>query len=311
MDIWVHKIVPGIIRILTYVSIGVFVGSLLNSMGWLQKLSFLATPFSRIGGLPPQCCTAFVTAFASPRAANGVLSGAFDQKLITRNEMIIGALANTFPNTLAHIRVLAFAVIPLVGYAGLAYVLFQIAVGLGCTLSALLFGRLFIKGSSSNCTASKSSETRVPFRDAMQKAYKHVKRVLRRILIITVPLFILISYLDHFGLFASLANKLPSSLTNILPPASIAVLVGHMTNIMTAASVASELIKSQTLTTVQVFLTFLIGYAITIPIRAAKHSIPAAVGVFPAKDGMIIVLLSSGLRLFFTTIAIVIIVLSK
>ncbi len=306
MDIWLDKIIPGVLRILIYVSIGVFIGSLLNSLGWLRKLSFLATPFRRIGRLPSQCCSAFITAFASPRAANGILAGAFDQQIITRNEMIISALANTLPNTLSHIRVLAFAIIPLAGYAGFAYVLFQLIVGLSCTLTALLIGRFFITTTQSGNSKNELIETVLPFNVAARKAYKHVRRVLKRILLITVPLYIFISYLDYFGVFAKLANKLPDALTSILPPASIAVLVGHMTNIVTAASVASGLLKSQTLTTGQVFLTFLIGYAITIPIRATKHSIPAAVGVFPTKDGLTIVLLSSGMRLLFTIVAIII-----
>lgn len=306
MDIWLDKIIPGIVRILIYVSIGVFVGSMLNSLGWISRLSFLAVPFLRTSGLPPQCCTAFVTAFASPRAANGILSGAFDQNVITKQQMIAGALANTLPNTLSHIRVLAFAIIPLVGYAGIAYVMFQMIIGISCTLTALLVGRMFIRTSNTSCNNEDVPETVLPFSKAVIKAYKHVRRVLKRIFLITVPLYIFITYLDYFGVFSHIANKLPDALTSILPPASVAVLIGHMTNIITAASVASELMKSQTLSSQQVFLTFLIGYAITIPIRATRHSIPAAVGVFPAKDGMVIVLLASGMRLAFTVLAIII-----
>ncbi len=304
MEIWLNKIIPGILRILIFVSAGVFTGSLLNYLGWLSKLTFLARPFQFIGKLPVQCSTSFVTAFASPRAANGILAGSYDQKIITRQEMIIGALANILPNTLSHIRIMAFAIIPLAGYAGIAYVIFQLLLGLTGTFIALISGRLLIKKSANDDIAQETKHDIIPLGMAAKKAFKHLRRVLKRILLITIPLYILIAYLDYFGVFYNLANKLPSRLTDILPPASIAVLAGHITNIVTAASVGADLLKSNSLTAQQLFLTFLIGYAITIPIRATKHSIPSAVGIFPAKDGILIVLLSSGIRLLFTLIAI-------
>lgn len=306
MEIWFDRILPGIARILIYVSLGVFVGSLLNSLGWLRHFSFLSTPFRKTSHLPPQCCTAFVTAFASPRAANGILAGAFEQKLITRNQMIVGAVGNTFPNTLAHLRVMAFAIIPLAGYAGAAYVGFQLMAGVGCSFVALLFGRFFICAEDSLLECVGKVESTVVFRVALGKAFKHTKRILRRVVIITLPLYILVVYLDQMGVFTKMTEALPQVLTDVLPPASVAVLVGHMTNIVTAASTASELLKSQALNAPQLFLTFLVGYGLTVPIRAMRHSIPAAVGIFPPKAGMMIVVISSGLRLVFTVVAIII-----
>ena len=305
MEIWLDRIIPGIVRLLICVSIGVFVGSLLDSMGWLRQLSFLAAPLRRVGGLPPQCYTAFITAFASPRAANGILSGAYDQELISRRQMIAGALVNTFPNSLSHVRIMAFAIIPLAGYAGAAYVCFQMLVGVGCSLAAVVGVRIFVGAGGEAGEEGEVSCSKLGFREAVRKAYKHARKVLLRIVVVTVPLYIVVSYLDKMGVFAAMADKLPPSLSAVLPPAALAILVGHMTNILTAASAASELLQSQTMGAAQVFLTFLIGYGLTIPIRAVRHSIPAAVGVFPAKDGLTIVLLSSGLRLFFTVVAIV------
>lgn len=294
------RIIPGIIRLVAFVGAGVFAGSLLASLGWLRGLSFLARPFQRMGGLPPQCSTAFAAAFVSPRMANGILAGAFDEKNISRPQMITGALANIFPNTLTHIRIMAFAIVPLTGYAGVAYVFFQLVMGLACSMTALLIGRFWAASSGTELWYDKWEENRMDFRQAARNAFKQMKKLLKRVCIITVPLYILVAYLDKMGVFSEMANGLPAALTDVLPPASIAVLVGHMTNIVTAASNASALLDTGTLDGAQVFLTFVVGYGLALPIRALRHNIPSAVGVFPGKDGLTIVMLGTALRFLFT-----------
>lgn len=310
MEIWIERIIPGLSRLLLFVAAGVYVGSLLESSGWIQKLSFLARPYCRLGKLPQICGAGFITAFASPRAANSMLAGARSDEAISREEMIAGAVANILPSTLSHIRITALMIIPLLGYAGAAYMGFQLLLGITCTIAALIISRIRIgKGTEYAGAGDEKRDEKTSFADAHRKAWKRTRKILLRVCMISIPLYILVAYLDAYGIFQALAQKMPAVVTDVLPPASFVVVASHMVNIRHAAAAASEMLDSGTLTSAQVFLVLVIGYGLTIPIRSLRHNIPSAVGIFPGRDGIRIVLFSQSLRLIFTLLTAVSIIL--
>lgn len=296
---FILHLIPSVVRLMVFISLGVFVGCLLEHSGLSRKLAVLSRPFERWSRLPRVCASAFALAFISPRAANGMLAGACLDERITRREMISAAIANTFPNTFLHLRTMAFAIIPLLGTAGLAYVLFQLISGLCCTLFVITVLRYTLpRKPHTNATQTTLPETtKLSGKEVLHKACKRTQKILKRILVLTVPLYLIIGLLDHYGLFTKLATQMPATLANILSPASMTVIAAHMSSMLNAASVASKLLESGTLTHLDVFIALLFGYTLSVPIRVIRHSIPSALGVFPGRDGLRIVFIAQGLRL--------------
>ncbi len=297
----VSDIVIGVVRLLVLVSAGVFAGSILEATGWMKRVGFLVRPLTRFGRLPSTCGSAFLTAFLSPRAANSMLAGGYSDNRLGRYEMITGALVNVLPNTLAHLRILAFAVIPLLGGVGVAYIGFQIGVASAVSLIVLTVARVFSgksreEGVEEEETGADSDGESESWRMVFRRSAERTKRILTRIMLITVPIYVLVAILDHAGVFRQAAEHMPEALVAVLPPASIAVIAAHMSSVMNAAGVAAEFLHSASLSGLQVFMTLVAGYVLSMPVRAVRHAIPAAVGIFPPRDGVIIVVISLCLR---------------
>lgn len=297
-DFLFHNLIPGTLKLLLFICVGVFTGCLLEHSGLGKKLSVLGRPFSRWSKLPPSCASAFAMAFVSPRAANAMLAGAATDGQISRNQMICGAIANTFPNTFLHLRTMMFVVVPLLGISGLAYIGFQILSGLCCTLIIVLYARFKFRSNAEN-TSGGNPIVKPPLskKDILNKAWTRTKKIMRRVFMITVPLYVVIGFIDHLGIFQALSSRMPETFNKAIAPAAISVLAAHMSSIMNAASAASSLLKSGTLSQMDVFITLLAGYILSVPMRMTRHSIPSALGIFPGKSGFQIVFIQQGLRL--------------
>ena len=82
---------------------------------------------------------------------------------------------------------------------------------------------------------------------------------MRRVFLLTLPLYLLIGVLNHFEVFTTLATKLSPALNEILSPASITIIAAQMSNIMNAASIAAAMIEGGTLSQLDVFTALLFG----------------------------------------------------
>lgn len=299
------SILEGVVRLLAIVSVGSFIGVLIDESGILNKVNFLLKPIMTASGISATSASAVVTAFGSPRVANVMIAGACDKEEIKEKEMIRTAMIISFPAMLLHMRITAFILIPLLGWAGVAYIAMQFGAGLLTATFASLFFREkrddLIETTSENVNKKiKKSGT------IFNRAFERSKKIILRIIKITVPCYIIVSILDNFGVFKKITLLLPTFLTNFLSAESMAVIGTHFSSIHLAASAASASLKEGSMTTVQVFVTLTIGYVLTVPIRVLRHTLPAALGIFPKKSGLIIVSLSQIIRIVFAVTVIVI-----
>lgn len=292
----------GVARLLTAVTVGVVAGTLLEATGLTNKAAFLYRPMLKLGRLSPVCGSSFVTAFLSPRAANSMLASAYSENRLSRRELIAGALANIFPSSLTHIRIMAFVLIPLLGAAGLAYVTFQVVMGFVCAATAITAAGFFAGGrrEEESVDVPDYSGERKSFKEVLRQGFQRAGWLLRRVLCITVPIYVGVAALDYYGVFDSLTAAMPERLAALVPPASLSVMAAHLASVMNAAAAASELLSSGVLDGSQVFLTLLGGYLLSMPLRTVKHSIPAAAGIFPNREALVIVITGQLLRMTFT-----------
>ena len=132
MEPWLIRLITGIIKLLIMVSIGCFIGTIFECRNWMKTAAFLAKPLIRLGRLPDICGTAFLTAFVSNPAANSMIAAAYADKKITRRDMILNGIANSYAAKVSHSMRISFALVSAFGtawLAGIAYFAIQFFTG--------------------------------------------------------------------------------------------------------------------------------------------------------------------------------------
>lgn len=290
--------------ILTVVA-GLFLGCLLEALPWLRRLTQVRS--LGLGRLPPVCTSAFLLALVSPRSANGLLAGELATGRLDRRQVLLTCLANTAPSSLIHLRSMVFTVVPLAGLTGLAYLGWQLLVALLVTELALLASRVLLPVSQ---PVARSATSPVPGSGSgglWAGAWQRTRRVLPRLLLITVPLYAVVAYLEHCGLLQALSHLLPQSLQQRLPAQALTIIAAHLTNVVAAAALAGRFLASGVLDPTQVFLALVIGNAVSLPLRTLRHNLPATVGTFPPGLGLVITTLGQGLRLVLAVVTVILV----
>ena len=283
-------------RTLTFMILGVIAAELLVTLGFVNKLSFLARPITRFSHLKHECGMSFLVAFGSPSAANAMLAQYREKELISKKEMFLASLINSFPAVLMHWRTMLPVLIPLLGTTGLVYFLILVLVGTIKTALLMVASRFLLPA----CPAPKLSletKTRPPLKEAFKQSLRSSRGIIRRMVIITVPAMLVISILIKAGIFDGLTSYL-SGVSAYLPiPASglsiIAAMFGHP---IAAYTVASNLLVAGEIAARGIILSLLVGTMLSNTVYMFRSSMPRHMGIFGLKTGMQISLLSSAIR---------------
>lgn len=100
-------------RMLPLLILGVIAAEFIIAMGYVNKLSFLARPITRFSHLKHECGVSFLMAFGSGVAAYATLAKYREEGLISKKEMFLAAMINSFPGVLLHWRPNATSAYPL------------------------------------------------------------------------------------------------------------------------------------------------------------------------------------------------------
>ena len=276
----------------------------------MKTAAFIAKPLIKLGRLPDICGTAFLTAFVSNPAANSMIAGACSDKKITRRDMILNGIANSYAAKVSHSMRMSFVIVSAFGgawLAGIAYFAIQFLNGFVRTIMIFFAGRIKHKDEVSTISGPKVEV--LPWYDAVKKAGKRTKRMVIRILLITVPIYLIFSCLAQMGFYKMINNYIPESLAGILSPEIIGVMAARLGGMVSAAGIAGELFQDGTITIIQIVIAFLLGNMITNPIRTFRRNLPIAMGIFPGRDGLWIVLTLQGFRFVMTGIVIVLLLM--
>ena len=144
---------------------GVVGAEFIVALGWVGKIAWITRPLTRIGCLHPECGASFLTAFLSPFAGNAMLVRHHEAGLIDRKELVIAAIANTFPGIVMHWRSMLPMAVPLIGIWAFVYYGLLVLVGLIKTLIALLLGPA--DSEAKPCNRWQCPPKYRPYRDAV------------------------------------------------------------------------------------------------------------------------------------------------
>ncbi len=277
-------------------SIGAFLGALAESRGWMGGLSFLARPLSRFGRLPDVCGAAFVTAFASNNAAGSMLAEAHAAGRITRFQMIVGAIVNSFPAKTQHLARAGWRILPLLGLTALAYMLLQILIVEIYTIIVLTVSRFVSKPAEATAMAVAQAKQKPSFKESVTRSLRAAGKLALRVLCISVPIFILVCWLADKGAFKKIEKAVPAPVARAIPHSALAIMTAKMGGLVGAAGVAAKMLKEGTATVMHVLIALTAANMLTLPFSALRRNLPSALGIFPKRDGVWIVAVSQGAR---------------
>ncbi len=277
--------------------IGVIAAEFLVNMGWINKIAWLAKPITRFGHLRSECGVCFVSAFASPTAANAMLVEFYEKGLLDKKGLILASLINSFPAIVMHFRSMLPVLIPILGFTGLIYFMIIVAIGLVKTSLVLIAARFLLKKRTSEVIVTKAKKTRPPLKEVLKTSVTQSMSTIRRVLLITIPVTVVVFWLVDLGVFDKLAVYLGWVAGYFpIPAEGLPIIAAQFGQKIAAYTIAANLMTKGIISPPQVILTLLVGSVVT-AVVGIRYLIPYYVGVFGAKNGFQLLLLSSGIRI--------------
>jgi len=293
--------------ILFAVAIGAFIANIIESRNWTGFMSLIAKPLLKFSRLPGVCGISFGTAFFSNNAAGSMLASAYADGRLTRKEMFIGAITNSFPAKFKHMMRPAVVIIPLLGITAILYLAIQLVLEILQVLLVFSFGRRK-KLESAECFEETKKDLPL-WKDTIKISLKSTGKILLRVILITLPIFIFVAYLGDKGVFRQIEKQIPKDMKSVLSPEIIAIMGSKMGGLVSSATVAAKMFHENRVTMLQILIALMAANLITIPFSALRRNLPTAVGIFPKRDGFWIVGITQGLRFAFNLAALVILIL--
>jgi hypothetical protein len=296
-------------ELLILVYLATFIGAVFEYKAWNEVILFLAKPLIKVGKLSPVSATSIITSIFSATAANTMISDSYKSASITRREMLTTALCNAYFTMVSHSLRIAAQLIALIGMAGVYYYSFTFLTGFIFILVVLLISRLFFYKNDVQDRGVCSKEVEVKERPKtwskiIKTSNARSIRSVFRVMFVTLPIYLLVFYLIQIGYFNHFADELPSWLTHYLTPEMFSILTARLGGLISAGSVANSFLLLNTVSTKQIFIVFLIGFIVTLPIRVLRRNLPVLLGIFSFDDAIFIVMTMLLSRIIFSLLGI-------
>ena len=276
-----------LLRLVFFISLGLMIGNLIESLNWTHGVARLSSPLIRNAHLSDITGASFSMAFFSAVTANTMLSEAYEQGRLTKQELIFSNLFNSLPTYFLHLPTLFFLAAPLLKGVAFVYVGLTLLAAFLRTVCILIVGRMVLPGNKEHCVTCRLDENRVSsLTQAFHKAWLRFRRRIKRILLVTVPIYTAVFILNRFGLFALVQEWLARHVKLLawLHPESLGVVALQLTaEISAGMAAAGALLDNGSLEVRQVVLALLVGNVVSSPMRAVRHQFPFYAGVFQPK----------------------------
>ncbi|KAF1076652.1 nucleoside recognition domain-containing protein [Methanogenium sp. MK-MG] len=286
-----------LIRTIPMMVAGIFAAELIMAFNATARISRISRPLTTWSNLHHECGISFMMAFISPKAANAMLAKYHRDGIITRREMVVAALMNSFPNVMMHWRYLLPVYIPLLGLTGLVYFAILVAVGIIKTVIVMVAGRWMLPVPAAPEKEITAPPPRPGWKEGVQKALKASAASLRHILVISVPTIVIVAVFISLGFFDTVADVMQGfGAWFPIPAAGFAIIAAQFGSFIAGASVASTLLAAGTLTPHEIVITLLVGNILSSVTRAIRWYGTSYAAIFGPRTGAVIQGLSTGLR---------------
>lgn len=286
-----------LLRTLPVIILGVILGEFLISLKLVEKLSFLTKPITNFSHLRHECGISFITAFASPAAANSMLARYHDRGLIKKKELFLASMINSFPAIVMHWKYMLPVLLPLLGRVGLIYFFLLVLVGLVQTGLLMIVSRFILKGGSEQEIALENDVNRPSLKEALSLSLKSSRNTIKRIVKVIIPSLIITCILIELGVFEKIASSL-SGITPYfpIPPEGLGIVAAQLGHSNAAYAVASGLLSSGEISAKGVVLSLLAGDVLSGIVMMFRYLMPYYVGIFGLRTGLELMGISVAIR---------------
>lgn len=278
-----EKLVWPLLRLLFFISIGLFAANLIESLNWTKKVSALSRPLIRSGNLPERVGAAFTMALFSGVAANTMLAESYNDGFLNKKELVLANLFNSLPTYFLHLPTVIVITLPLIKSAAFIYVGITFGAALLRTVTIVLIGRLILDKPEVPVSLSIPARKVDEKSKILSKTWKRFKRRMRKILVFTIPIYIIIFIMNRLDFFNYIEEIMAGYLQYVpwLSPQALGIITLHLAAELTAGlAAAGALLQEGVLTHREIILALLIGNVISSPVRAIRHQFPYYAGIF-------------------------------
>ncbi|MDD3554725.1 MAG: nucleoside recognition protein [Deltaproteobacteria bacterium] len=299
-----HKIGWPVLRMLVLIAIVLAATSLLEAKGYFKWMARLFHPLLRIGRFSAVTASAFTAAFFSGIVANTLLAKAYQDNTISKRELFLANLLNVgFPAYTLHFPTAMAILLPMIGKAGVVYLVLTFLAALLRTVFVLVIARIYRPECAGQAAPPGpcNDDQSIPLKSqaiTVNNIWEQLIKRLWRIAIYTVPIYTFVVVLQEKGFFKWLEQSAAHIFTTaILPIEGVSVVVFSIVSEFTAgAAAAGAMLHGGILTHKETVIALLIGNIIATPVRALRHQLPTYLGIFTPGIGMQILLTSQVLR---------------
>ncbi len=283
MPLW-ESLVRPLTRLLLAMCLGLLVANVVEALRWTQPLARLSAPLVRLARLGETAGASFSMAFFSPAAANALLSESHAKGETSLRELVLANLFNSLPAYMVHLPTMLFMLWPVLGAPALVYT--------GLTLGAAALRTLFTVGlghallpplQGEQCLECRLPQEKVTLKSAASKAWKRFRRRLPKLVVFTIPVYVAMYVMQHYGLFRAAQDWLSQHtpwLGFIRPEALGIVLLSLAAEIGASLSAAGSALHMGGLTPSEVIIALLVGNILSTPMRTIRHQFPAYAGYY-------------------------------
>ena len=276
-----------LLRLVFFISLGLMIGNLIESLNWTHAVARLASPLVRRAHLSDITGASFSMAFFSSVTANTMLSEAYEQEKISRRVLIFSNLFNSLPTYFLHLPTMFFLAVPLIKGLAFVYVGLTLFAAFLRTVAIMIVGRIVLPDNSEHCISCRLKENRVSsLGQAFQEAWRRFRKRISRILVITLPIYTAVFILNRHGMFNLLEEWLARHVRLLawLEPESLGVVALQLSGEISAGlAAAGALLDNGSLEARQIVLALLVGNVLSSPMRAVRHQFPFYAGIFRPK----------------------------
>ena len=299
VSLW-HGLGWPLARLVFFISVGLMVGNLIEALNWTSAVAKVAAPITRVARLKDITGAAFSMAFFSGVTANTMLAEAHEQGRLSDRELTLSNLFNSLPTYFLHLPTLFFITAPFIGHAAVVYVSLTLGAAFLRTGCIIVLARYLLPPLGEHCVPCELDKHKSRgWRDALERTWSRFKKRIRKILRITVPIYILIFFLNKYGLFSFLEQFMADhvSMFSWLPPKALGIVVFHVAAEFTAGlATAGALLADGSLGTREIVLALLLGNVLSSPMRAFRHQFPYYAGIFKPRTALRLIAANQTLR---------------
>lgn len=294
-----HSLARPLVRLMCYLAAGLLVGQLVESLGWTAGLARLVRPLTRWGHLKEESGAAFVASFLSGIVANTMLMNFYRDGRLSRRELVATYLVNNgLPIYLVHFPTTFFIVVSLAGKAGLVYLVITFLAAALRSVGALVYARRSFPppvGGQRGKLANPLEKGQEITNSFWKKFYQRFLRLL----LFTLPIYVLVFLLNDWGLFRWLKTVTAHWLSGEFFPIESAgmVIFSFAAEFSSGMATAGALLEAGTLTVKQAAISIIAGTIVSTPVRAIRHQLPTHAGIFNLALAGELLLFSQSLRI--------------